>query len=285
MSVKVNFAMFGQTNTYLSTLSSLTLRHLLLRATNLHPDLPIFDPNARQRIKNVPRPSPAPASLQPQASTNGSAGGLIQTEGSATTKNEPHIPPQLSTPQVSTSTTTTTLLSHPTTAPTMTSEATSKPVTTIPQHTSTHHSQPVPASPSSASSLSSDPYFDYDNPHHDPPYTYPRPGSGPIPLRPTTDPEDRMWLEGKEEDHAGVFSHLVRGPNGDLVPDGGQAGSEIKAAADVNHVPTAAAPGSTALDGIQRGEDVPDDAEGEPDLMQELEFGRNTEDADAARWL
>jgi len=168
---------------------------------------------------------------------------------------------------------------------TLTSEAAPKSITTIPQNTSTHHSQPAPASPSSASSLSSDPYFDYDNPHHDPPYTYPRPGSGPIPLRPTTDPEDRMWLEGKEEDHAGVFSHLIRGPNGDLVPDGGQLGSEIKAVADVAHVSAATGYESSKLDHVQREQDMPGDAEGEPDLMEELEFGANPEDVDATRWL
>jgi len=95
-----------------------------------------------------------------------------------------------------------------------------------------------------------------------------------------------MWLEGGEEDHAGVFSHLVRGPNGELVPDGGQPGSKNKAVTDVGRVTAAAAAaaGPSTSDRVQ-GEDVPGDAEGEPDLMEELEFGRNTEDVDATRWL
>lgn len=99
-----------------------------------------------------------------------------------------------------------------------------------------------------------------------------------------------MWLEGTEEDHAGVFSHLVRGPNGDLVPDGAQgSGAKTMAAGnavgDENSRHVAASAGRSGSVAAQGREDVGEDAEGEPDLMEELQFVSNTEDVGATGWL
>ncbi|KAB8338839.1 hypothetical protein FH972_021783 [Carpinus fangiana] len=105
---------------HLSRLAHTTLVRLLLRATALHPDLPIYAPNAREALRS-----------------------------------------------------------------------TSSPLSPIPNHAD----GPV---------RNNDPYPDYSNPDNDPPATYPRPGTGPIPLQPTTDPERIQWLV---DDNFDVYSH------------------------------------------------------------------------------
>lgn len=60
-----------------------------------------------------------------------------------------------------------------------------------------------------------DPYPDFSNSNDDPPASYPRPGTGPIKIRPTTHLDDIPWLL---DDNYEVFSHLVDDGTGTLVP-------------------------------------------------------------------
>ncbi|KAI9654054.1 MAG: hypothetical protein M1831_005571 [Alyxoria varia] len=69
----------------------------------------------------------------------------------------------------------------------------------------------------------SPPYLDYDNPNHDPPATFPRPGRGPIGLTGTADtPEDVRWMVDKDwGGERGTFRHLVDGSDGQEHEGGG----------------------------------------------------------------
>ncbi|KAK8248081.1 hypothetical protein HDK77DRAFT_217825 [Phyllosticta capitalensis] len=171
---------------YLNALPASKLGELLLHAIDLHPNLPIFPPNARtliSAIKSIPNSTPSShtldtttAAIMSANKASFSANSLLQTTStSLTSSNNAALPVQ-----------------PPETA-------SSDPYkSTIPE---TKLEDMVAASPADLG----DPYNDgYDT---DPPAHYPKPGQGLArTLRPES--EDLQWLE---DDNMDVFSHMYGG--------------------------------------------------------------------------
>jgi PHD-finger len=195
---------------YLTSLSRQQLLDLLLHASNIAPDLPIFPAPASQSLvgitsnatsKPTSTPTPAPTTKitsQPVTTAGPSAGPSTTTN---TMKPPPPPPPPLA------------MSSNPNLNPSRAAKA------AAPKYTS-------PPSPSSDSADDSDHEEDYDEEDYGSLHSkcYPKPGQGLMSRLPPDEADEHMLLEGRE---SRTFSHSLRG-QGALRPQNNGLGEENK---------------------------------------------------------
>lgn len=230
---------------YLSTLSADTLLSLLMHATHIHPDLPIFPPSATgsERSSQAPqqRTRQSPQTQQGQQQHTGqyvssAVHNTVPMSGrqASTTAQNNQIPTHTAQPpQAPRQSSIPAQTPQPFASSNLSAPQDARPQTSGSATSSSRLSSPAPSTALSAPSIDQptthipperqseaineedeDPYSEYNNAWNDPPSTYPRPGQGPYKIRSTTDPTALNWLL---DDNDEVFSHWVTDGKGGLV--------------------------------------------------------------------
>jgi hypothetical protein len=205
--VGARFLTLEERQKYLTSLSRQQLLDLLLHASNIAPDLPIFPALASQSLVRITSnstsittstPAPVPAPTTKITSQPATAGASTSTN---TMKPPPPPPPPLA------------MSSNPNLNPSRAAKA------AAPKYTS-------PPSPSSDSAEDSDREEEYDEEDYGSLHSkcYPKPGQGLMSRLPPDKADEHMLLEGPESQ---TFSHSLRG-QGALRPQHNGLGEENK---------------------------------------------------------